>query len=108
MLRTQTRAELKRLFNRLGTTAIYVTHDQAEAMTMSDCIVVFNKGQLQQIGSPLDIYHNPANQFVASFVGSPPMTFVPADVGVDGLLHLSGQLLASVARPSSAPPGRPL
>jgi ABC-type sugar transport system ATPase subunit len=78
VLRVQTRAELSRLFKTLGTTAIYVTHDQSEAMTMSDRIAVFSHGQLQQVGEPLEIYRAPANRFVASFVGSPPMTFLSA------------------------------
>jgi ABC-type sugar transport system ATPase subunit len=89
VLRVQTRAELKRLFDGLGTTAIYVTHDQAEAMTMSDRIAVFDQGHLQQFGTPLEIYRAPANRFVASFVGSPPMRFVPAKVS-GGALHALG------------------
>ena len=76
VLRVQTRAELKLLFNRLQTTAIYVTHDQAEAMTMSDRIAIFRNGELQQVDSPLNIYYSPANQFVAGFVGNPPMNFI--------------------------------
>ena len=78
--------ELKRLFASLGTTAIYVTHDQAEAMTMSDRIAVFSKGRLQQIGTPLEIYRAPANRFVASFVGSPPMTVLPGVVQGDAVV----------------------
>ena len=89
VLRVQTRAELKRLFDGLGTTAIYVTHDQAEAMTMSDRIAVFDHGHLQQFGTPLDIYRAPANRFVASFVGSPPMRFVPVKAS-GGALHAMG------------------
>jgi ABC-type sugar transport system ATPase subunit len=94
VLRVQTRAELKRLFEGLGTTAIYVTHDQAEAMTMSDRIAVFDHGRLQQFGTPLEIYRAPANRFVASFVGSPPMRFVPAKVG-GGALHALGARVPS-------------
>jgi ABC-type sugar transport system ATPase subunit len=78
VLRTQTRAELSRLFKTVNTTAIYVTHDQSEAMTMSDRIAVFSHGRLQQVGEPLDIYRSPANRFVAAFVGSPAMTFLDA------------------------------
>jgi multiple sugar transport system ATP-binding protein len=74
-LRLQMRAELKLLFERLSATVVYVTHDQAEAMTMSDRIAVMTKGRLQQIGTPLEIYHAPVNRFVANFVGSPPMNF---------------------------------
>jgi multiple sugar transport system ATP-binding protein len=80
-LRLQMRSELKLLFTRLGATVIYVTHDQAEAMTMSDRIAVMKEGRLQQLGSPLEIYHRPANRFVAGFVGSPPMNF--ADAGAE-------------------------
>jgi multiple sugar transport system ATP-binding protein len=83
-LRTEMRGELKLLFTRLGATVIYVTHDQAEAMTMSDRIAVMKDGRLQQLGSPLEIYHRPANRFVAGFVGSPPMNFADASVDVDG------------------------
>ncbi len=75
-LRLYMRAELKRLQNDLGTTTVYVTHDQAEAMTMGDRIVVMKDGLLQQQGTPHDIYNLPANTFVAGFLGSPPMNFV--------------------------------
>ena len=70
-LRVQTRAEILRLQKRLGTTTIYVTHDQVEAMTMGDRIAVMNKGELQQLGSPEELYEHPANTFVARFIGSP-------------------------------------
>ncbi|MEM9268452.1 MAG: sn-glycerol-3-phosphate ABC transporter ATP-binding protein UgpC, partial [Pseudomonadota bacterium] len=72
-LRTQMRAEIKRLHNRLGVTSIYVTHDQVEAMTLADRIVVMNDGRIEQIGTPMDLFNNPANTFVAGFLGSPPM-----------------------------------
>ena len=71
VLRVQTRAEIKRLHQRLRTTTIYVTHDQIEAMTMADRIAVIDGGRLQQVGTPLEIYRAPANRFVAGFVGSP-------------------------------------
>jgi len=74
-LRLHMRAELKRLQKELGITTIYVTHDQAEAMTMADQIALLNKGTLQQYGPPDGIYHKPANMFVAGFLGSPPMNF---------------------------------
>ncbi len=77
-LRVQMRAEIKGLHARLGTTIIYVTHDQVEAMTMADRIVVMNGGRVEQVGTPLDLYDNPANIFVAGFLGSPAMTFIPA------------------------------
>ena len=72
-LRTQMRAEIKRLHNRLGVTSIYVTHDQVEAMTLADRIVVMNDGRIEQVGSPMELFNNPANTFVAGFLGSPPM-----------------------------------
>ena len=79
-LRVQMRVELKRLHDRLETTAIYVTHDQVEAMTLGDRVVVMRDGWIQQVGEPLELYSKPANRFVAGFIGSPAMNFV--DVGV--------------------------
>jgi multiple sugar transport system ATP-binding protein len=76
-LRVAMRTEIKALHQRLRTTSVYVTHDQIEAMTMADRIVVMNGGRVEQIGSPLDLYDNPANQFVAGFIGSPAMNFLP-------------------------------
>ena len=75
-LRTQTRKELGTLHKRLGATFIYVTHDQVEAMTIADRIVVLNGGDIQQVGTPNDIYNNPVNMFVASFIGSPAMNLL--------------------------------
>jgi multiple sugar transport system ATP-binding protein len=80
-LRVQMRAELKRLHDRLETTAIYVTHDQVEAMTLGDRVVVMKDGLVQQVGEPLDLYAKPINRFVASFIGSPSMNF--ADVVIN-------------------------
>ncbi|MDW6023059.1 sn-glycerol-3-phosphate ABC transporter ATP-binding protein UgpC [Mesorhizobium sp. BAC0120] len=77
-LRVQMRAELMDLHKRLGTTMIYVTHDQVEAMTLADKMVVMNGGRVQQVGKPLEIYDDPDNRFVAGFVGSPKMNFLPA------------------------------
>ncbi|MDE2292638.1 MAG: ABC transporter ATP-binding protein, partial [Elusimicrobia bacterium] len=77
VLRERTRGELKLLFKRMKGTAIYVTHDQIEAMTLSDRVVVLDKGRIQQIGTPEDIYHRPANTFVAKFLGAPPMNIFP-------------------------------
>jgi multiple sugar transport system ATP-binding protein len=88
-LRVQMRAELKLLFDRLQTTVVYVTHDQAEAMTMSDRVAIFNKGLVQQVGTPLELYNQPANIFVAGFLGSPPMNFLDATVS-DGQLRGQG------------------
>jgi len=80
-LRVQMRAEIKSLVQRLGTTTIYVTHDQIEAMTMADKIVVMRDGRIEQIGAPLDLYDRPANLFVAQFIGSPSMNLVQGTVG---------------------------
>jgi multiple sugar transport system ATP-binding protein len=77
-LRDDTRAELKQLHHRLGITTIYVTHDQVEAMTLADQIVVLDRGRIQQIGDPQDIYAKPANRMVARFLGNPPMNVFPA------------------------------
>ena len=74
-LRVQMRVELKKLHDRLGTTAIYVTHDQVEAMTLGDRVVVMRDGRVQQVGDPMDLYNSPANRFVAGFIGSPAMNF---------------------------------
>ncbi len=83
-LRVATRAEILKLHQRVGATTVYVTHDQVEAMTMGDRIVVMNTGVLQQVGSPEDLYTKPVNMFVAGFIGSPAMNLVPARVvGVD-------------------------
>jgi ABC-type sugar transport system ATPase subunit len=90
-LRVQTRTEILKLQKRLGTTTIYVTHDQVEAMTMGDRIAVMNKGELQQIGAPEELYEHPANTFVARFIGSPAMNMLPSSVlGVGGDGQLAG------------------
>ncbi len=78
-LRTQTRAQIVQLQRRVGVTTIYVTHDQVEAMTMGDRIAVMNQGELQQVAPPLELYHHPANVFVAQFIGSPPMNLIPVE-----------------------------
>ena len=79
-LRVSTRAQIKHLQNKLKITTIYVTHDQVEAMTLADRVVVMNNGKIQQIGSPKEIYNRPLNTFVASFIGSPPMNLVPISI----------------------------
>jgi multiple sugar transport system ATP-binding protein len=89
-LRVQMRGELKRLQRQLGTTTIYVTHDQAEAMTLASRVAVMRKGRLQQFDTPLNIYNHPANRFVAEFVGSPSMNFV--DGRIDGETFVSDSL----------------
>ncbi|HEY4199291.1 MAG TPA: sn-glycerol-3-phosphate ABC transporter ATP-binding protein UgpC [Devosiaceae bacterium] len=78
-LRVQMRSEIKSLHQKVRTTAIYVTHDQIEAMTLADRIVVLNRGRIEQQGSPMELYTNPANAFVAGFIGSPAMNFLDAD-----------------------------
>src|SRR5713101_3536561 len=86
-LRVQMRVELKKLHDRLGTTAIYVTHDQVEAMTLGDRVVVMKDGLVQQVGEPLELYNTPANRFVAGFIGSPAMNFATVQVTeADGAL----------------------
>src|SRR5438552_497194 len=85
-LRTHTRTELKALQKQLGVTTIFVTHDQAEAMTMGDRIAVLDAGRLQQLGSPDTVYQRPANLFVAQFIGSPPMNIVDASRDGDALV----------------------
>lgn len=79
-LRAQMRTELQRLHDELGVTTVYVTHDQTEAMTMSDRVAILNDGALQQVATPLEAYHRPANQFVAGFIGEPTMNFFEMEV----------------------------
>jgi len=79
-LRVQMRTEIKRLRQQVRTTTIYVTHDQVEALTLADRIVVMNKGRIEQIGTPHELYHTPATHFVAGFIGSPSMNFIPAEL----------------------------
>ena len=88
MLRVQMRVELSSLHHDLAATMIYVTHDQIEAMTMADRIVVMDQGRIQQIGTPLDLYHRPANKFVATFIGSPSMNILAARVAATEPGHL--------------------
>jgi ABC-type sugar transport system ATPase subunit len=93
-LRINTRVEIAKLHKMLKATIIYVTHDQVEAMTLADKIVVMNKGRIEQTGKPLDLYYKPANLFVAGSIGSPAMNFMPVTVGEDGAVALAdGQKL---------------
>ena len=85
-LRVVMRGEIKALHQRLGVTTVYVTHDQVEAMTMADRIVVMNGGKVEQIGAPLDLYDRPANLFVAGFIGSPSMNFIQGTITGDGFV----------------------
>ena len=103
-LRVQTRADIVALQRRLGTTTIYVTHDQVEAMTMGHRIAVMRDGRLQQVAAPQELYERPANTFVASFLGSPGMNLIPARYA-DGLLEMSGgtlRLPPTLPRPESS------
>jgi ABC-type sugar transport system ATPase subunit len=100
-LRAQTRGEIKRLQQEIGTTTVYVTHDQVEAMTMGDRIAVMNDGRLEQVGTPEEVYDRPANRFVAGFIGSPAMSFVRA--GELPGVPTDGDLLVGV-RPEHARP----
>ncbi|MFN3672436.1 MAG: ABC transporter ATP-binding protein [Bosea sp. (in: a-proteobacteria)] len=83
-LRGQVRTEIKRLHQAIGTTIVYVTHDQVEAMTLADRIVIMREGRIEQVGTPLDVFHRPATQFVAGFIGTPTMNFIVAPVALVG------------------------
>ena len=104
-LRGQMRLEIARLHRRLGATMIYVTHDQVEAMTLADRIVVLSGGKVEQIGKPLDLYENPANLFVASFLGSPQMNVMPCEAVGDGVARIAGGGEIRTARKLA--PGKP-
>ncbi|MEH1931007.1 ABC transporter ATP-binding protein [Nostoc sp.] len=88
-LRAETRAQIVKLQRQLGTTTIYVTHDQTEAMTMGDRIAIMSEGKIQQVASPLELYNRPANLFVAEFIGSPPMNFIPVEFHAPQLITYS-------------------
>jgi multiple sugar transport system ATP-binding protein len=105
-LRVQTRAEIARLHQRLGTTTVYVTHDQVEAMTMGDRIAVMRDGLLQQTGTPQELYDNPKNVFVAGFIGSPAMNFATTTYA-DGALQLGTTRIALVGKPAQIASQRP-
>jgi multiple sugar transport system ATP-binding protein len=107
-LRVQMRGEIARLQNRLGTTTVYVTHDQTEAMTLGDRVVVLRAGEAQQIGTPDELYNHPVNLFVAGFIGSPAMNFFPAAVTEGGLRMPFGTVtLGDTARNALARHARP-
>jgi sn-glycerol 3-phosphate transport system ATP-binding protein len=112
-LRVQMRLEIKRLQRELAVTSIYVTHDQVEAMTLADRLIVMNGGVAEQIGTPMDVYDRPASVFVAGFIGSPAMNFLAAKVGSDGKsvdLVATGSKAVSLplAVTTSAAPGTPV
>ena len=112
-LRVQMRLEIKRLQRELDVTSIYVTHDQVEAMTLADRLIVMNAGVADQIGTPMDVYDKPASVFVAGFIGSPAMNFLAAKVGADQKsVDLAGTGAKHVSLPlavaTSAAPGTPV
>ncbi len=98
-LRVQMRFEIQKLHRRLGTTSLYVTHDQVEAMTLAQRMIVMNAGRAEQIGTPMEVYQNPATAFVAGFIGSPAMNFVEGSGDGAGRVALDGA--ASIAVPAS-------
>jgi multiple sugar transport system ATP-binding protein len=106
-LRVQMRAEIARLHMRLKTTIIYVTHDQVEAMTLGDRIVLMDRGVIQQVDTPMNIYGRPANQFVASFIGSPAMNFIAGNIedGAFHFAHTNGDQAAAVVVGTETPSG---
>ncbi len=111
-LRADMRIELTRLHKQLGATMIYVTHDQIEAMTMADRIVVLNGGHIAQLGTPMELYHQPQNVFVAQFIGNPKMNLLPvtcAAAGPEGVtVEMDGQRALIPVDPGAARPGQPL
>jgi multiple sugar transport system ATP-binding protein len=108
-LRVQMRTEIKELHQRLKTTTVYVTHDQIEAMTMADKIVVMNGGRVEQIGAPLELYDRPQNQFVAGFIGSPAMNFLQGSIRANGSLgfQMPDGAVLPLANAPAASDGRP-
>jgi sn-glycerol 3-phosphate transport system ATP-binding protein len=104
-LRVQMRVEIKKLQRALGVTAIYVTHDQVEAMTLSDKLVVMNGGRIEQIGTPTEVYRRPGTRFVATFIGSPPMNILKGTVAGDGRIVLGGTTLPVTDMKAGLPAG---
>ncbi len=107
-LRNQMRVEIKRLQDRLGITSLYVTHDQVEAMTLADRIVVMNHGLAEQVGTPLEVYQHPASLFVAGFIGSPPMNVLDATLDAAGRFADLGGVGVDLPRPYADHAGRPV
>ncbi|MEC9435574.1 MAG: sn-glycerol-3-phosphate ABC transporter ATP-binding protein UgpC [Pseudomonadota bacterium] len=103
-LRTQMRLEIRKLQRRLGVSAIYVTHDQVEAMTLADRIVVLNGGRIEQVGAPSEVYARPASTFVAAFIGAPAMNLIPAELA-DGALRVGPEAAAFAPPPAGLAPG---
>jgi multiple sugar transport system ATP-binding protein len=105
-LRSQVRVDIRRLHDRLGATSVYVTHDQVEAMTLADVMVVLNRGTVEQSGPPLEVYRRPATRFVAGFLGSPSMSFLPGEITADGRLRLGSGALLDLPAGRAATPGQ--
>ncbi len=105
-LRVQMRAEIRRLHNRLKATSIFVTHDQVEAMTLADMVVVMNAGRIEQIGAPTQVYRLPATLFVATFIGSPAMNLMPGRIVAPGVVESAGGRIGFVADAFEAADGR--
>ena len=109
-LRVQMRVEISTLHRDLGNTMIYVTHDQVEAMTMADKIVVLNGGRIEQVGAPLELYNHPVNRFVAGFIGSPKMNFLDGRIAAreEGatVIEVGGARDPPAARPAGGGGGR--
>jgi len=101
-LRVQMRTEIKRVHQKVKTTTVYVTHDQVEAMTLADRIVVMNSGRIEQIGTPQELYHHPRTRFVAGFIGSPSMNFIPCRLETNGGLGLNVRVSSSLVLPVPA------
>lgn len=101
-LRVQMRVEISRLHNRLKTTIVYVTHDQVEAMTLADRIVIMSAAEIQQVGTPLELYDHPANLFVATFIGSPAMNILAAENTQPGVVQVEGSVLRLAAQHQGA------
>ncbi|NLH82263.1 MAG: sn-glycerol-3-phosphate ABC transporter ATP-binding protein UgpC [Phyllobacteriaceae bacterium] len=102
-LRVQMRIEIRKLHNRLGATSVFVTHDQVEAMTLADRIVVLNGGRVEQVGTPLEVWHRPASRFVASFIGSPPMNLIEATIDAAGAAVFGRNRTVALPRHDLAP-----
>src|SRR5207244_569707 len=101
----QMRVEIKRLHSQVPTTSVFVTHDQVEAMTLGDRVVVMRDGSIQQIGSPLEVYGNPANRFVAGFIGAPSMNFFDVGIREDGGTLIAETPFLKLAAPEGAARG---
>jgi sn-glycerol 3-phosphate transport system ATP-binding protein len=107
-LRVQMRVEIRRLHNRLSATSVFVTHDQVEAMTLADTVVVMNQGRIEQVGAPNDVYRFPATRFVATFIGSPAMNLLPGRVTQPGTVEMPGGRLAYDPAVFQAGAGKPV